>query len=90
MWIESVNEKNLSFTGLYSTAVGRPTPEEKFPLNGNFQRSNDKMCVISWIVNWKNETKEYNSIASFNGYAVFGDKEIVTIHTNWLLSHLDT
>ena len=79
----------MTFKGKYSTGAGRPTPEEMFDLDGHFQRSNDKMCVISWIVNWKNQKKDYNSITSFNGYGVFEEKGNVTIRSNWLLTYLD-
>lgn len=89
MWIEEIDEQNLTFKGKYSTGAGRPPPEELFAVNGHFQKCNEKMCVISWIVNWKHEKKAYNSIASFNGYGVFEEKDNVTIRTNWLLTYLD-
>jgi hypothetical protein len=71
-----------SVTGTYHTAVGAPKPQDTFDVNGVVDDD-----LISFIVNWKNQTVDHQSITAWVGQMT-KDEDGVTdrIETLWHLA----
>lgn len=69
-------------TGTYHTAVGAPKPADTFDLIGTVSED-----IISFIVSWKNQTADHQSITAWVGQMTKDDDQATDrIETLWHLA----